>query len=1001
MKPLLVLFFYLAYATSYLAGQDADPLKQAATALKNGDCETAERLARSYDGNQETGQTARALLALVLATPTCPQHNPNEAHTLLMGVHEWYNPLDAKAKTRAREKGYNHKYFRDAKTLLIQTAVAKAVAAADTAQVNALLLAYAPLLTRKEKTALQQDKNRILVQKLHALNDPAQWQAFMATRKTDLANNHPTLLDTVYRYQVDALLAKGGWEQLHEGAALFPDNPYLNKNVLPAFLEARKNSNYQDFYNRQSTNPWRAVAKDSLAAVAQRNAELLERLQGALATIQDSAAAPEAAKAADATIAAALKAAQLNVPNLEAVLATVPNARIPRTLDAVLEAYTQRKQLSALYTFADKYPDYANPSRLQLEIRKLKQQVQRGKDIPTDILLERLANARNPEFWPSADWALYERWPTMRTAIRDSVAAALQTIPFERASNTLRRWYASGTPADFVTLFPKITPQQTARLTPAYTTACKEAYAALRTNIKPALSRQDWKSALATAKTAQYAKPLEHYPPYQDLLDILSRPEEDEKMQLFGGALNTPQNEFIPVLSPDEKEMYFCRETSPTAPELLCKAVLENGEWKDLGEVPAFSTGSKNTAPLSLTVDGNRLLVFRDGMLTYADRQPDGDWGKTRPYSDNINAAGWQGMGTLSPDGQVIIFESRQRPTSIGRTDLFISFQDERGQWQPAIALNRVLNTPGEDRAPFLHPDTRTLYFSSDGRGGFGDMDVYKTTRLDDSWLHWSEPVHLGRFANTPGIDWCYKISTSGTYAYFSADPAGKGMADIYKINLPQSARPEVVKIVETQLVNSEGEAISGEVVIEDAETGEIMTIARPNATTGAIKVALPGNRDYILYTLPEDNETLPLNLNLFLSDDDSKLPEKVVLETVEEAIANGSVFRLNNIFFDYNDASLLPESEGQLQRVLAFFSKGDNFRMEIIGHTDSDGDDTYNMELSLRRANAVRQALIERNIAPDRLITLGKGETEPVTSNDSPRGKSRNRRVELRFVKG
>lgn len=986
--------------TASLSGQNTDPIQQAVAALKNADCDTAERLTRTYDGNQETGQTARALLALVLATPTCPQYNPTEARTLLLGVHGWYNPLDPKAKTRARERGYNHKYFRDAKVLLIQSEVAKALASADPAQVDTVLLAYAPLLTHKEKTALRQDKNRILVQQLHAQNDPAQWQAFIAARKTDLANNHPTLLDTVYRYQVDALLAKDGWEQLPKGAALFPDNPYLNKNVLPAFLEARKNSSYQDFYNRQLGNPWRAVAKDSLNAVALRNAALLERLQGALATIQDRNATPEAAKAADATVADALKAEQLDLSNLEAVLATVPNARIPRTLDAVLEAYAKRKQLSALYAFADKYPDYANPSRLQLEIRKLKQEVQRGREIPTEILLERLANARNPEFWPSSDWALYERWPTMRTATRDSVAAVLRTLPFERTPNTLRRWYADETAADFAALFPNITPQQTARLTPDYTAACKDTYTELQAKIRPALSQQDWKSALATAKTAQYAKPLEHYAPYQDLLGILSRTENDEKMQLFGGALNTAQNEFIPVLSPDEKEMYFCREASSSAPELLCKAVLEDGEWKDLGEVAEFSTGSRNTAPLSMTVDGNRLLVFRDGMLTYSDRKPDGSWAPTRPYSDNINASGWQGMGTLSPDGQVIIFESRKRPKSVGETDLFISFQDQRGDWQPAIAMSRVLNTPGEDRAPFLHPDTRTLYFSSDGRGGFGDLDVYKTTRLDDSWLHWSEPVHLGRFANTPGIDWCYKISTSGTYAYFSADPARKGMADIYKINLSQSARPDMVKIVETQLVDSEGEAISGEVIIEDAETGEIMTIARPNATTGTIKVALPGNRDYILYTLPEDNETLPLNLNLFLSDDDSKLPEKVVLETVEEAIENGSVFRLNNIFFDYNDASLLPESEAQLQRVLAFFSKGDNFRMEIIGHTDSDGDDAYNMELSLRRANAVRQALIDRNVAPDRLVTIGKGETEPVTNNDSERGKSRNRRVELRFVK-
>lgn len=1000
MNRLFILLSLLIGCLFDTNGQAADPLKQALAALQAGDCTTAERLAREQISEQESGQSARAMLALVLATPTCVQNNPTEARMLLIAVNEWYTALDTKDKTRARERGYQQKYFRDAKAILLETARAEALATADTLLLDAFAEAYAPLLVRKEKIELAQDRNRLVVQLLRTQGTPAQWQAFMAARKQDIVRNHPALLDTIYRYQVEALLASGTWEQLPQGRSLFPDNPYLDANALAPFLKARETGNYAALSSAPSSNPWRSVAKDSMAAVEQRRAVLVEQLQGALAVIQDNSAAPEAWKAADPTIATGLAAGYLSLPGLEGLLQNIPNTRIPRTLDAILETYAQGNKLSDLYAFQEKYPDYPNAARLQILIRKRKAQVQRGQEFHTDVLLERLSDERQPVFWPSADQALAGRIPQMRPTTRDSVIAVLQGLPFERIRHSLKEIYSRHSSEDFSAWFPRISAKQLAQLTKEYASNCQTTFAALQSKIRPQLVEQNWKAALATAKTPIYANVLSAHPPYVELLDILGRDEVSEKMQPFGGVLNTEQNEFIPVLSPDEREIYFCREASETAPELLCKAVLEGNEWKDLGEVAAFSRGSRNTAPLSMTVDGNRLLIFRDGQLTYSDRDPSGEWGPTRAFSDNINAAGWQGMGTISPDGKVLIFETRQRSTSVGGTDLFLSFQDETGNWQPAIALSRIINTVGEDRSPYLHPDTRTLYFSSNGRGGFGDMDVYKTTRLDDSWLHWSTPVHLGRFANTTGIDWCYKITTNGDFAYFSADPDGDGMADIFKINLPEAARPEAVTIVETNLVTSDGEAIKGEVVIEDTATGEIMAIVTPNGKTGEVKVALPGNRDYILYTMPNEEDNLPLEMQLTLSDDATQaLPETIVLETIEEAVKNGSVYRLSNFFFDYNDASLLPESDAQLNRVMAFLGKSDQFRMEIIGHTDSDGDEAYNQELSLRRANAVRQALIDRNVPPDRLITIGKGETQPIADNNSPGGKNRNRRVEVKFV--
>ena len=104
-------------------------------------------------------------------------------------------------------------------------------------------------------------------------------------------------------------------------------------------------------------------------------------------------------------------------------------------------------------------------------------------------------------------------------------------------------------------------------------------------------------------------------------------------------------------------------------------------------------------------------------------------------------------------------------------SDIFISLKDKNDIWGRPFNIGDSINTRYTERSPFLHPDMKTLYFSSDGHGGLGKLDVFMTTRLHDScWTCWSEPINLGKEINTIESNWGYKISTDGKTAYFTKE---------------------------------------------------------------------------------------------------------------------------------------------------------------------------------------------------------------------------------------
>jgi outer membrane protein OmpA-like peptidoglycan-associated protein/uncharacterized protein YegL len=269
-------------------------------------------------------------------------------------------------------------------------------------------------------------------------------------------------------------------------------------------------------------------------------------------------------------------------------------------------------------------------------------------------------------------------------------------------------------------------------------------------------------------------------------LELIEAPTDASiKPKSIGTIVNSGGNEYAPIPTADEKSLYLCatnRADSKGGEDIfLTKKIGSN--WQTPQIVHDLSGAKTNEAPLSISSDGTTFIFFRDGNL-YSSQKTQLAWSEPIPLPSVFNQGEWQGDAMISADGEAILFTAVLPGNTYNRnslkdriyhgdknypTDIYVSVRDSSGGWSPVKSLGPSINTGYCERYPFLHPDMKTLYFSSDGHPGLGQMDVFVSTRMSDTcWDCWSEPINLGKEINTPNNDAGYKITTSGEQAYFT-----------------------------------------------------------------------------------------------------------------------------------------------------------------------------------------------------------------------------------------
>ncbi|MFN0016579.1 MAG: OmpA family protein [Saprospiraceae bacterium] len=476
-----------------------------------------------------------------------------------------------------------------------------------------------------------------------------------------------------------------------------------------------------------------------------------------------------------------------------------------------------------------------------------------------------------------------------------------------------------------------------------------------------------------------------------------------------GLGVNSPNDEYLPALTADGSTMIFTRRDGYDE-NFYTSARQPDGSWGQAVYLQGVNT-SQNEGAQAINADGVWLVFTacnrrNDGSQgscdLYWSQHKDGAWTKSVPFSSAVNSPDWDAQPAISPDSKMLFFSST-RPGGRGGKDLWFTTRLPNSRWSEPQNLGPEINTPGDEQTPFLHPDGQTLYFTSNGLPGMGENDLYFVRRNPDST--WGKPQNLGYPINTKANEGTLTVSLDGMTAYFGANPPeSAGGIDIYAFDLPAHARPQPVTYAKARVTDAAtGNALVAQIEFTDLKTGQAFVSARTRAD-GTFVVCLPAGKDYGLNVSKTGYLFHSENFNLVGTASFDKpflleIPLQPITAPTLEPDARPVVATpvvLRNVFFETGSAALLPASTTELDRLATLLRETPALRIEIGGHTDNVGDDASNQTLSENRAKAVYDYLARTGIPAERLRFKGFGETTPIETNDTPDGRSRNRRTDF-----
>lgn len=508
-----------------------------------------------------------------------------------------------------------------------------------------------------------------------------------------------------------------------------------------------------------------------------------------------------------------------------------------------------------------------------------------------------------------------------------------------------------------------------------------------------------------------FTKPVFSGPALEILNFGVSKYSDTIIIKNTGRSINTAFQEYAPVISADGSVLIFTSRRPVDANEVkegrpsLEHVYMSSGKSSDSSWNAPFLLGKtinqpdRHNSAIGLSNDGQRMLLYRDDSYGNGDifesYLSGNEWTDPRSMGKPICSKAHESSASISPDGRKLYFVSN-RNGGIGGRDIWISKQDNNGKWGDAVNAGSVINTPAEEEGVYIHPDGKTLYFSSNKPGGFGGFDIYKTVLEKGTW---TVPVNMGRPLNSEGDDLYFVLDASGKTGYYSSSkPGGFGQQDIYVIHFIQSEKSE--KLVGPRLHLLKGivkDSISGmpveaSIEIINNQKNELISTISSNSASGKYLISLPAGINYGLRVQATGYLFYSANVDIPDTASYSEVIKNISLMKLEV----GNKIILKNIFYDFNKADLRIESQAELNHLVNLLKEMPALKIEISSHTDNKGSDDYNRILSEKRAESVVNYLVNAGIDKNRLVAKGYGETIPLVGNDTPEGQQTNRRTEF-----
>lgn len=474
----------------------------------------------------------------------------------------------------------------------------------------------------------------------------------------------------------------------------------------------------------------------------------------------------------------------------------------------------------------------------------------------------------------------------------------------------------------------------------------------------------------------------------------------DITFENMGKNINSRYHEYWPGLTIDEEVFIFTRQDLQGEDIFISRK--EGEQWGRSFPLPGDVNTPMNEGNVSITADGkyifytscNRKEGYGGCDIYLSIMNADGTFSKPKLLRPPVNSAAWESQPSISPDGMTLYFASN-REGGYGGIDIWKSEWKGNNFGTPEN-LGPEINTPGNDQAPFIHPDGVTLYFSSDGRDEtMGGPDLYVAKLGSNGW---STPKNLGYPINTSGEEFGMIVDRMGKYAYVSSDrPGGMGGRDLYKFALPDAVKPEPVSFVKGKVYDKTTlKPLDATIELIDLQSGETVKTIVTDSIKGEFLAVLTKDKNYMMNI--DKVGYLFFSSNFKLTD--GSMDKPFLINAPLSKPDTGTTMVLNNIFFDTDKFVLKPESKAELKKLYAMLQRFPDMVVEIGGHTDNTGKKEHNLKLSENRAKAVVEYLVEMGVRRSRLTAKGYADEIPIASNETPEGRSQNRRTEVKIIK-
>ena len=351
----------------------------------------------------------------------------------------------------------------------------------------------------------------------------------------------------------------------------------------------------------------------------------------------------------------------------------------------------------------------------------------------------------------------------------------------------------------------------------------------------------------------------------------------------IGSPINTRFNEFNAIVSGDGNSLVFT--ASLQFYDAIFYSKKQNGAWSYPMNIMGQLGVDDKSATTGISFDGSELYIYRDddfdGNIYVSFLQEDGMWSKVKKLGDNINTKYWESHASPSPDNQKLYFVSNREDMGFGDLDIYFADRINDTTWNDPVNLGEVINTQWNENTPFLTPDGKRLFFSSEGHTGMGGYDIFYSTLINGEW---SEPVNIGYPINTTDDDIFFAPAKDGTFAYCSQfSKQGYGGQDIYEFQLFHLPEYDNLRIegVLTMDNKEDRNRENFSINIINKKTLDTIAVLNPDTDNANYQYRTPLGKNHLVYESLMDEESG----NQYFISKEYAIREEFLAEKVNEQV--------------------------------------------------------------------------------------------------------------------